>query len=390
MSEQPPEPELFDDQPRPGSRRASRRPGRVRGCVSVLVVLVVVVALGWLGVTKGIDAVKGAFGDPPDYAGPGSGRVVFQVRDGDTTSEIGRDLERAGVVQSVEAFTDAVSSKSASIQPGVFVLKEEMRAADVVRILDDEGNDTSLSLTFLAGKTTGEIVDLLAQNTGFGKAEYQKVLDHPDALGLPSYAGGDAEGYLFPDKYVFGPDDTPTTILKAMVDRWRQAADDARLEDAADELGYTPQQLLTISSLIQAEGSTLSADDKARIARVIYNRLEVPGNPSAGFLQLDATVNYALGENPDDQTVRLSEAQIDSVADSPYNTYTQKGLPPGPIEAPGQSALEAAAHPADGPWFFYLTVNLKTAETKFTDSNQEFLQFKAELDQYCATQSQSC
>jgi UPF0755 protein len=87
---------------------------------------------------------------------------------------------------------------------------------------------------------------------------------------------------------------------------------------------------------------------------------------------------------------RLTQDEIDSVADSPYNTYTQKGLPPTPIEAPGDDAIEAAAHPVDGPWFFYVTVNLKTGETKFTESYDEFLAFRQELDEYCETQSDRC
>ena len=127
---------------------------------------------------------------------------------------------------------------------------------------------------------------------------------------------------------------------------------------------------MTVASLVQAEGR---GDDMPKIARVIDNRLEIEPNPSAGFLQVDASVNYAL----DRPTVAvLTQDEIDSVADSPYNTYTQKGLPPTPIEAPGDDAIAAAAHPADGPWFFYVTTNLRTGETKFTDSYDEFLQFR--------------
>ena len=95
----------------------------------------------------------------------------------------------------------------------------------------------------------------------------------------------------------------------------------------------------------------------------------------------------ALGREP---IARLTTDEIDSVADSPYNTYRQKGLPPGPIEAPGDAAIDAAANPADGPWFFYVTVNLRTGETKFTDDYDEFLGFKRERDEYCATQSDRC
>ncbi len=122
----------------------------------------------------------------------------------------------------------------------------------------------------------------------------------------------------------------PADMLRAMVDRWRQAAADTDLEAKAKQLGYTPHEIMTIAAILEAEGR---GDDKPKIARVIYNRLEIDPNPAAGFLQIDATVNYALNQP---LTVVLTTDQIDSVADTPYNTYRQKGLPPGPIEAPGR------------------------------------------------------
>jgi UPF0755 protein len=141
---------------------------------------------------------------------------------------------------------------------------------------------------------------------------------------------------------------------------------------------------MTVASLVEAEGR---GKYRTKIARVIYNRLEIDPNPAAGFLQIDASVNYALDRTG--STVITDEDKA-SVADSPYNTYTQKGLPPTPIEAPGDDSIQAALHPADGPWFFYVTVNLKTGETKFTDSYDQFLQFKQEYQHYCDTQSDRC
>jgi UPF0755 protein len=173
-------------------------------------------------------------------------------------------------------------------------------------------------------------------------------------------------------------------MLKKMVARWQQAADDAGLEEGAAALGHTPGEVMTVASLIEAEGR---GDYRGKIARVIYNRLDIDPNPSAGFLQIDASVNYALGRSG--STV-ITDADKESVADSPYNLYTHKGLPPTPIEAPGDDAIRAALNPEEGPWFFYVTVNLATGETKFTDSYDEFLTFKNEYEQYCETQSDRC
>ncbi|MBB3044380.1 endolytic transglycosylase MltG [Nocardioides soli] len=370
----------------PGRRRGPRRRRSVPGCLAVLVALAVVVGGFYYVVTWGIDKVGDQFSSADDYPGPGSGEVTFQVHSGDTATAMGRNLKAEGVVASVEAFIDAANAnpESSGIQAGYFPLKKEMAAADVVEILVDPSNMVKATVTIPEGLRVVDIVAILAKQTDYSKKDFQKVLDDPDRLGLPDYAGGNPEGYLFPATYDFGPDASPESMLTDMVDRWKQAAEDADLETAAADLGYSPQELMTIASLVQAEGR---GDDMPKIARVIYNRLEIEPNPSAGFLQIDASVNYALGK----PTIAvLTQAEIDSVADSPYNTYTQKGLPPTPIEAPGDDAIEAASHPADGPWFFYVTVNLKTGETKFAESYDQFLSYKQELRDYCETQSDRC
>ena len=135
--------------------------------------------------------------------------------------------------------------------------------------------------------------------------------------------------------------------------------------------------LLTIAAMLEAEGR---GDYTPKIARVIYNRLDNPGNGiTNGLLQIDATVNYAL----DRELVAVPSSE-DLEVDSPYNTRKFPGLPPGPIESPGEAAIDAAANPADGAWLYYVTVNLDTGETKFTGDYDEFLRFKnVELAAYC-------
>ncbi len=180
-------------------------------------------------------------------------------------------------------------------------------------------------------------------------------------------------------------------MLKQMVDRWRQSVGDNDVESIAASLGCeegkttgcTPEQVMTVASLVQAEGR---GDDMAKIARVIYNRLQNHDEGTVGKLQIDATVLYALGR---DGNSPLTTDEIEST-DSPYNTYMYAGLPPGPIGAPGDEAIQAALHPADGDWYYYVTVNLATGETKFAETYDEFLQYKAEYQEYCATQSDRC
>ncbi|MDF1605604.1 endolytic transglycosylase MltG [Nocardioides sp. YIM 152315] len=372
-----------DGTPYEPGRRRSRKRRSVPGCLAVIVALAVIVGGFYFVVTWGIDKIGDQFSSADDYPGPGHGNVTFQVHSGDTAAVMGRNLKSDGVVASVEAFIDAANAdpESNGIQAGYFPLKKEMAAADVVDVLVDPSNMVKDTVTFPEGLRVVDMVKILAEQTDYSKKDFEKVLDKPDKLGLPDYADGNPEGYLFPATYDFGPDATPESMLTDMVDRWRQAAEDADLEAAAADLGYTPQELMTVASLVEAEGR---GDDMPKIARAIYNRLQPDNTETNGLLQIDATVNYALGRN-----LGVALTEEDLAVDSPYNTRLYPGLPPGPIEAPGDDAINAALNPAEGPWYYWVTVNLKTGETKFATTLDEFNEYKAEFLQYCET-SEAC
>ena len=380
--DQPTEPvgePLVDSYAAEGGRRKKTR--SVPGCLAVLVAMAVLVGGFYFAVTKGVELVRDQFADPADYSGPGRGKVTFEVETGDSIAEMGRGLKASGVVASVQAFINAANAEpdSSGIQVGFYEFKKEMAAADAIDVLLDPENILSNSVTVPEGLRVVDIVDVLAKNTDFGRAQYEKVLDDPQQLGLPDYAQGNPEGYLFPSTYDFGPDATPRSILVAMVDRWEQAAEESGLEGRAAELGYTPHELMTVASLIEAEAGR--QQDRGKVARVIYNRLT--GEETNGLLQIDATVNYAA-----DQELGAVPTTEDLEIESPYNTYLEPGLPPGPIEAPGDAAIEAAGNPTDGDWYYYVTVNLQTGETKFAETYDEFLTYKDELREYCATESE--
>src|SRR5262245_5429237 len=368
------------DRPVEGKRRR-RKKSRLPGCLAVLVSLAVLAAGLYFVATRGYDAIADRFAEPDDYPGAGKGSVVFDVEEGDSVAAIGRGLKSSGIVASVDAFTDeaAATPDATSIQVGAYQMKKQMSASDALDILLDPQNIMKNTVTIPEGLRVEDITALLAKNTDISRAEYEKALENPDALGLPGYAKGNPEGYLFPSTYDFGPKETAKSVLTAMVDRWEQAAEEADLESAASDLGYTPAELMTVASLVESEASR--EEDRAKVARVIYNRLE--GNETNGLLQIDATVNYAA-----DQELGAVPTNEDLELDSPYNTYKNPGLPPTPIEAPGDAAIEAAAHPAEGDWYYYVTVNLRTGETKFAETYDEFLGYKDELQQYCETESE--
>jgi UPF0755 protein len=187
------------------------------------------------------------------------------------------------------------------------------------------------------------------------------------ALGLPAYAHGNPEGYLFPATYDFNPGTSALAMLQAMVARFNVEAASINLPAAAQAAHLTQDQVITVASILEAEAG--SPKYYPQVAEVIYNRLNIGMK-----LGLDSTVNYALHRFG----VHLTAAQLR--VNSPYNTFIHTGLPPGPIDNPGNAAIEAALHPAHGNFLYFVTVNLKTGLTKFTSSATQFDQFVAECD----------
>lgn len=380
--------------------RKLRKSGRKRagaGCIVALVVMLVLALVAWVALTKGVDWVKDQFADPEDYQGPGTGVVLVEVADGDLPGDVADTLVEEDVVASREAFMDVAMSRAEEaklIQPGFYEMRHQMAADDAFAILIDPSKKRTTTVTIPEGLRVADILPRLAEASSkakkagdteraYGVSAFRKALDRPQALGLPSYARGEAEGYLFPATYAFAPNATPVDMLKAMVDRWKVAAADADLVAQAKKLGYTPHELMTIASLVQAEGR---GDYMPKVARVIYNRLEGPGDRAGtnGRLQIDATINYALG-----RTGTVNIDSTDRQVASPYNTYTNAGLVPGPISSPGDDAIEAATHPAEGGWYYYVTVNLQTGETKFAETYAEHQRNVAEYGEYCRNESAS-
>ncbi len=366
----------YPDRPQRGRGRA--------GIFAVVLSLVILVGGSLLVITQGVDFIKDRLSSASDYPGPGTGEVIFEVRQGDTLAAMGRSLKEQGIVATVQAFTDAAAEDpdSTGIQVGYYQMREQMAAADALEILIDPSNLIRNTVTVPEGLRATDIIELLVSKSDFKRAAFEKVLADPESIGLPTSAKGKAEGYLFPATYDFGPKATPKSMLTAMVDRWEQAAEEADLKKRARALGYSPAEVMIVASLVQAEARL--PEDLGKVARVIYNRLETEGAPTYGLIGIDATVNYALGRK---LGVALTQEELD--VDSPYNTRKYPGLPPGPIESPGDAAIEAALNPTEGDWYFYVTVNLRTGETKFAESYDEFLVYKAELDVYCET-SEAC
>ena len=189
------------------------------------------------------------------------------------------------------------------------------------------------------------------------------ALDHALATVRSKYepaGSNNLEGLLFPATYqvLLADRANPTKLVRQMVTAFDQQADSIGLGTVAQQLGYTPYQVLTVASMVEEEAKL--PGDRGKIARVIYNRLA-----SGMTLGIDATVEYALQQ----RTVNLTQSQLES--DSPYNTRVHTGLPPTPIGSPGQASLVAALHPTPGNWIYFVVVDRNGGEF-FTDSYSAF------------------
>jgi UPF0755 protein len=322
----------------------------------MVVALVVLVALGFGGykIYKHFHS--------PDYSGPGFGEVTVQVNPGDNAESLGPRLVQLGVVASTSSFVSAVKQSSCPtcLQPGFFRLHEHMKAALAYKLLLNPASRIQSLVVIPEGlRLTQILARLEAVKSPIPASAYAKALKDTAALGLPSYAKGNPEGYLFPATYPITPGMNATSVLQAMVTRFDQEATSVSLASAAAAIHRTPGEIITIASILEAEGG--SPKYYPLVAEVIYNRLA-----SNWFLGLDSTVNYALHRFG----ISLTQSQLQ--IPSPYNTFVHKGLPPGPIDSPGDAAIQAALHPAHGNYMYFVTVNLKTGLTLFTNSQSVF------------------
>ncbi|MFC0040125.1 endolytic transglycosylase MltG [Actinomadura rayongensis] len=368
--------DLFAEQPREDRRR---RPARVRqrrkrrsGSAAFLFSMAFLVAVVGTGGVLGAAWLNNRI-HPPDYSGAGTGSVTVQVAEGATGVAIGDTLHEHGVIRSVAAFLKvyAGETRAGSIQPGFYQMRQRMSSRAAMALLLDPKSRAGNQITIPEGRRANEIYALLAKKTGIPVRKFQAAAKDGAALGLPSYARGKVEGYLFPGRYDLDPNASAAGILKDMVARFKKETDDLELEAKASEVGLKPGDVVVLASLLQAEGGT--EDDYPKIARVLYNRL------NRGMkLQLDTTVLYALNKRT------LHVTYKDTAVRSPYSTYYVKGLPAGAIDSPGEAALKAALAPAKGDWLYFVTTDPSTGYTEYGVTDADFTRMKNKLDKWLA------
>ena len=363
------------DDPR-GSRgdrkgRGGKKPKKRRsGCACLVLTVIFAGGVGGVGYF-GYHFYQDRFGPAADYAGDGNGdQVTVVIPKGAGGYVIGQKLKDAGVVESVDAFVSAQQSNPDGklIQDGVYTLEKQMSAASAVELMLSPKSRSNLIIA--EGKRNSEVYTLIDKSLGVSEGTTAKVAKKKyKSLGLPDWALGHEnlkdplEGFLYPSSYAVAKGQKPEAVLKDMVARADDKYEELGLEKKAKSLGLDgPWQLLTVASLVQAEGT--SHDDFRKMAEVVYNRLK-PGNPETyGSLEFDSTYNYVKNQSKID----LSISELRKY-DNPYNTYYIKGLPPGPIDNPGEEALKGALKPTDDGWYYFISMDGKTS--KFTKTLAE-------------------
>ena len=266
-----------------------------------------------------------------------------RVPQGATVRTISEQLRRAGLIDHPRMFSLYVRLKGAQTQlkAGHYRLRVGDGWGELLTALR-EGRLVTLPLTIPEGFTVREIAVRLAEFTGQPADSIRLALEDSTLAGDLAVPGPTLEGYIFPDTYRFSEGVAVRRIVEETVTRYREFWGPAE-RALADSLGLDEREVVTLASIVEEEARR--PEEQPTIAGVYLNRLEI-----GMLLQADPTVQYALGE----PKPRLLFSDIDSVADHPYNTYTQPGLPPGPIASPGAGALRAVLRPQEHDFLFFV------------------------------------
>lgn len=321
-------------------------------CAAVLMAGIVwIMSTDVLGFTK--DDVEVSVTIPKDY----------------TISQVANILKDEDVIRFKGLFKifAAISNADKKISGGTYVLNKNYDYRAIVNGMTKSGGKrVEVEVVIPEGLNMTQIFELLEQKSiCFADDLWEAAKNHEfDYDFLDKSTVGQErrlEGYLFPDTYKFYMNDNAVNILDRMLDNFNNRVT-AELRQKAKDKGYSLHDIITVASIIEEEAA--GDEDRAGIASVIYNRLKNTSGPTAGYLQLDSTINYAIYGTGQSFSTDL---------DSPYNTYKHRGLPAGPISNPGLAAINAALSPSNTNYYFF-AIN-KERKTQFFSSYDAFMSF---------------
>ena len=266
---------------------------------------------------------------------------TFEIKPGMTLNKVAKKLSREGLIRSSSAFQAIalLQEKQKLIMIGEYNVSPSMLPTEILQRITS-GKTILHPVTIPEGYRIIEIGDILVKN---GLADKEKFLEQTKNTRLLKEIAADSlEGYLFPETYHFGKFTNERTIVKKMVDTFKERTLKQEFLNRAKEMGFSFHEIITLASLIENE--TGKDSERKQISSVFHNRLK-----KNMLLQTDPTVIYAI-ENFDGN-IKKRDLKIDS----PYNTYRYKGLPPGPISSPGLKSIIAALYPANTSNLYFVS-----------------------------------
>jgi UPF0755 protein len=261
----------------------------------------------------------------------------FTVVEGDTVSSVSKRLADDGFVSSASVFSWYVSRKGGvELIPGYYTIAPKDHMGNIMAVLKTPPSATYQKVTFPEGYTIAQMGTRLAEKTLRLNADQFVAMANDVSVESPYRPEGQTslEGLLFPDTYQISGDQNEQQVVQQLAKQMVRVASQEGIDDSQAKVGLSPYKVLIIASMIEREAKVDA--DRAKIARVIYNRLEIKM-----LLQIDATLLYNAPADADFATLKA--------ADTPYNTYINKGLPPTPIANPGRASIIAALNPAPNP-----------------------------------------
>ena len=323
--------------------------------------------VGVLGVIYLIYAT--ATGGEGEQEPPATARV--EVVKGDTLSSVAEKLEQAGVIESALMFKMEArvgGHEDTQIKTGEYTFKRGEDGDKILAKLTAGVAAPVLTITLPEGLDLEQTAQQVARQSDVSSAHFEEAARRTDyGYGfLEDRAIKSTEGFLFPKQYEFERGTTAPQMVTRMLEQYLLETQTLDISGAKERLNLTEYELVTVASLIEKEAS--NPEERPLVASVIYNRIrkDMP-------LQIDATIVYALDRPKEELSL------VDLKVDSPYNTYENTGLPPGPICSPSRQSLEAAINPAETDYLYYV-LKSNGEEHFFTNNYEEFLVAKQKRD----------
>ncbi len=309
--------------------------------------------------------------DLKQAAGSDDTPVLFVVEAGETVKEIAAQLEGDGLISDAQLFRRYVQyhGLDAGIEAGEFTLRRTMTVPEIARALQ-EGQRPEQVVTVPEGLRLEQVAAVVAGQTSIAQDEFLALVTtgwSDMGLGFGFLAGvpptATLEGFLFPETYRLPENATARDLLARMLETFDERVT-SEMQAAAANRGLDIYELIALASIVEREA--VLDEERPVIAGVYANRLD-----AGWLLSACPTVQYGMG-GPDDWWPALTLDDLDW--ESPYNTYRNLGLPPGPICSPGLASIQASAYPSDTEYYFFLVdCNRADGSHLFATTEQEHI-----------------